>query len=246
MANTSPDVSLPHRSLADIVTADIRTAAVFDRLGLDYCCHGHNALEDAAAERGLPIATVLADLQALGPLSAQDHAAAEWTDLDALTGHIVSRHHGYVRQASPVIAAWLDKLVERHGNRHPELNDIRAAFTLLADDMAVHMVKEENILFPFIDGLAAASRAGGRLPSGPFGTILNPIRMMEEDHRQAGDQLAQLRALTNHYTPPADGCTTYRLCYEELAKFEADLHRHVHLENNVLFPRAVELEEGLA
>jgi regulator of cell morphogenesis and NO signaling len=107
------------------------------------------------------------------------------------------------------------------------------------------MVKEEHILFPYIDALAAASRAGGRLPSSPFGTILNPIGMMEAEHRHAGDQLETLRRLTDAYTPPADGCTTYRLCYEELARFEADLHRHVHLENNVLFPRAVELEREL-
>jgi regulator of cell morphogenesis and NO signaling len=246
MVNASSALPLLHQSLADIVTGDVRTAAVFDRVGLDYCCRGHHSLEEAAAERGLPIAQVVAALDALGPLSPQNHAAAEWTDLAALTSHIVSHHHAYVRQASPLIAGWLDKLVSRHGERHPELKDVRIAFTDLAGEMAVHMVKEENILFPFVDALAAASRAGGRLPAGPFGTVLNPIRMMEEDHRHAGDELARIRALTNDYAPPSDACTTYRLCYEELAKYEADLHRHVHLENNVLFPRAIELEGGLA
>jgi regulator of cell morphogenesis and NO signaling len=246
MATDSSGVSLIHQSLADIVTADVRTAAVFDRLGLDYCCHGHHSLEEAAAARGLPIPQVLTDIAALGPVRPQDHLAGEWTDLAALTSHIVSRHHGYVRQASPVISGWLDKLVSRHGQRHPELERVQSAFRELAGDMAVHMVKEENILFPFVDALAAASRTGGRLPAGPFGTVLNPIRMMEEDHRHAGDELARIRELTDNYTQPPDACTTYRLCYEELAKYEADLHRHVHLENNVLFPRAVELEHGLA
>ena len=245
MANSSSSVSWLGQSLVDIVTADVRTAAVFDRVGLDYCCHGHHTLEEAAAERGLPIPDLLADLEALGPLSPQDQAAAVWTDLDALTRHIVSRHHHYVREITPVFHGWFDKLAARHGARHPELTEVQATFKRLAEDLATHMVKEENILFPFIDALAAANRAGGRLPSGPFGTILNPIRMMEEDHRQAGDDLAHLRTLTNGYLPPPDACTTYRLCYEELARFESDLHRHVHLENNVLFPRALEIERGL-
>jgi regulator of cell morphogenesis and NO signaling len=151
-----------------------------------------------------------------------------------------------VREHTPVIAAYLDKLVSRHGERHPELAQVRAIFTSLAEEMAAHMMKEENILFPFIELLAVSSRKGGRLPAGPFGTVLNPVRMMEEDHREAGEMLAQLRTLTNGYTPPDDGCTTYRLCFKELADFEADLHRHIHLENSVLFPQAVDVERRLS
>jgi regulator of cell morphogenesis and NO signaling len=228
--------------LADIVTADVRTAAVLDRAGLDYCCHGHQTLEDAAAAKGVSAAAVLAELDTLGPAAPADRTIGLEAELDALTEHIMATHHAYVREAAPRIQGWLEKLAARHGDRHPELREIRATFDWLSRDLGAHMIKEENILFPHIDALAAASRAGGRLPASPFGTILNPIGMMEEEHRHAGDQLESLRRLTRDYTPPEDGCTTYRLCYEELARFEGDLHRHVHAENNVLFPRAIELE----
>lgn len=240
------EAPLTHQSLASIVTADVRTAAVFDRLGLDYCCRGHQTLEEAAHERNLPVADVLSDLDALGPADRATDAIGDWTDLAVLTRHIVERHHAYVRQISPVIQAWLEKLVARHGDRHWELSEIRAVFDELSNELRVHMVKEENILFPFVEALADAGRAGTSLPAGPFGTILNPIRVMEEEHRQAGDLTERLRALTHDYVPPPDGCRTMRLCYEELARYEADLHRHVHLENTVLFPRAVELERELA
>jgi regulator of cell morphogenesis and NO signaling len=238
--------TLSHQTLADIVTADTRIAAVFDRAGLDYCCHGHQALEDAAAERGVPLDDVLAEIIALGPPSAEARALNETTELDAITSHIVSHHHRYVRESTPIIEQWLAKLVSRHGPRHPELRDVQTTFKDVADEMRVHMVKEENLLFPYIDALAAAARESRTAAPSPFGTILNPIRVMEEDHRHAGDQLDRLRQLTNAYTAPADGCRTFTLCYEELGKFAADLHRHVHLENNVLFPRAVELEQQLA
>lgn len=243
MTVSSP--SLLHQTLADIVTADTRTAAVFDRLGLDYCCHGHNTLEDAARERGVTPDDVLKRLEALGP-RGHEHETKEWPSLDELTAYIVAHHHGYVRDSTPTITAWLEKLVSRHGSRHPELADVRAAFAGVASEMATHMMKEENILFPYIDALAAAAQTGWRMPASPFGTILNPIRVMEEDHRHAGDGLARLRELTGDYQPPEDACTTFRACYEELARFAADLHRHVHLENNVLFPRAVALEDELA
>ncbi len=239
------DATLLDRALADIVTADSRTAVVFDRFGLDYCCHGHQTLADASARAGIPVDTVLGDLSGLGPADAKD-AVADWKELDDLSRYIVNRHHGYVREHAAVIAAYLDKLVARHGERHSELAEVRAIFTSLSAEMAAHMMKEENILFPFIELLAINSRMGGRLPEGPFGTVMNPVRMMEEDHREAGDLLAQLRHLTGAYTPPADGCTTYRLCYTELADFEADLHRHIHLENSVLFPQALELERRLS
>ncbi len=246
MGKASSIPPLGERTLAEIVTADTRTAAVFDRAGLDYCCHGQQTLEDAAANRRLPLAPVLAEIEALGTASPDDDGPRMDADLDLLTRDVVRRHHQYVRDRAPAIAQWLDKLVDRHGARHPELGEVRAAFRALARDLDSHMLKEENILFPYIEALAAASRTGGRLPGTPFGTILNPIRMMEEDHQEAGGLLEELRTLTSGYTPPADACTTYRLCYDELARFEADLHRHVHLENNVVFPRAIDLEHGLA
>jgi regulator of cell morphogenesis and NO signaling len=234
------------RSLADLVSEDARAATVFEQFGLDYCCQGCRSVEEAAADRGAPIAEVLAALAALGAPPSENTRPIAQADLDELTHHIVARHHRYVREACPTIGGWLKKLVTRHGDRHPELDEVRKTFVDLQDELLGHMVKEENVLFPFIDDLARANRNGQRPMRGPFGTILNPVRVMESDHALAGELMARLRVLTNGYEPPPDACATYRVCYLELARFERDLHAHVHLENNILFPRAVELESSLA
>lgn len=242
--DAGPHSAFGQRTLGDLVSENPRTAAVFDGLGLDYCCHGHQTLAEATETRGLALPAVLKALAHVGQPTPDDRSVVE-QDLDALTKYIVHRHHEYVRETGPAIRAWLDKLVNRHGARHPELADIRRVFVELHDELSTHMVKEEHILFPFIDDLAAAKRTGGQLPRGPFGTILNPVRVMEHDHALVGDLMSQLRTMTSGFTPPADACRTYQLCFAELANFERDLHRHVHLENNVLFVRAVELEADL-
>jgi regulator of cell morphogenesis and NO signaling len=239
-----PTSPLEQRTLGELVSENPRTAAVFDGIGLDYCCRGHQTLAEAIASRGLPLPAVLEAIGAAGQPTADEQSIAD-LELDDLTRHIVSRHHQYIRDMSPAISAWLDKLVARHGTRHPELAEIRLKFLALNEELTAHMMKEEHILFPFIDELAAARRSGARLPRGPFGTVLNPVRVMEHDHRQVGDLMAELRAATGGFTPPADACRTYQLCFAELANFEQDLHKHIHLENNVLFPQAVEIEAAL-
>jgi regulator of cell morphogenesis and NO signaling len=212
---------------------------------LDYCCGGHQTLAEASARLHLPLAPIVDALAALGAPDPAD-ADRRWTELDALTRHIVDRHHKYVREIIPAIDAWLAKLVSRHGQRHPELADVWHTFSELAQELTSHMAKEESLLFPAIADLAAAGRTTGRLPASPFGTVLYPVRAMEDEHRAAGDLIARIRTLSGNYTPPDDACTTYRLCYGELQRFQADLVEHVHLENNVLFPRALELERQLA
>lgn len=239
-----PISPLEQRTLGELVTDYPRMAAIFDGLGLDYCCRGHQTLADAAANRGLPLPAVLQAIDPAAQPAADEPSIADF-DLDALTRYIVDRHHRYVREMSPAISAWLDKLVTRHGTRHPELAEIRSRFAALKDELMAHMMKEEHILFPFIDELAAARRSGSRLPRGPFGTVINPVRVMEHDHRQVGDLMAELRVATGGFTPPTDACRTYQTCFAELANFEQDLHRHIHLENHVLFPRAIETETAL-
>ena len=166
-------------------------------------------------------------------------------DLDLLVEHVVTRHHVYVRETIPDLTAWLETLVDHHGARQPALADVQKTFLALANDLLAHMAKEENVLFPFVRALAVAARKGEGLPPGPFGTILHPIRVMNRDHRVAGDLLERLHRLTDGYVPPADACETYRLCFTELARFDADLRRHIHLEDRVLFPRALTLEAAL-
>ncbi len=222
---------------------DSRAAGIFDRAGLDYCCHGHDTLEDAAAAGHVPLDSIVEALEALDPSTNAELPAN--ADLDQLTRYVVTRHHAYVREATITVAAWLEKLVARHGARHAELAEIRAAFAALSSDLLDHMRKEEVMLFPFIDALAIAARSAATPPPTPFGSLVNPIRVMEADHRDAGGLLSRIRELTHAFQPPPHACTTFRLCYQELEKFEADLHRHVHLENYILFPRAVALEAAL-
>ena len=243
MSNVS--ASILQTRLADLVRQDPRLTPVFDRFGLDYCCRGQRTLQEASTEHCVPVSEVLDELQALGPKADDSDGASEWPDLRDLIHHIVTRHHRYVREHQPVIEALLDKLSNRHGDRHPELHEVRAVFGVLAKEMVQHMDKEENILFPFIESLCQTSATAQARPGSPFGTILNPIRAMEHEHLAAGTMLARIRTLTGGFQPPADGCMSYRLCFQELADFESDLHKHVHLENYVLFPRAAALETTL-
>jgi regulator of cell morphogenesis and NO signaling len=242
---TLPALPLTDRTLGEIVNDDSRAALVLERFGLDYCCGGQQTLAEASADSSLPLAPIVDALAALGAPDPDD-ADRRWTDLDALARHIIDRHHRYVREMIPAIDTWLAKLVSRHGKRHPELAVIWQTFSELSKELTSHMAKEETLLFPAISDLAAARRGSGRLPASPFGTVLHPVRAMEDEHRAAGELLGRLRTLTANYTPPDDACTTYRLCYGELQRFQADLVQHVHLENNVLFPRALELERQLA
>jgi regulator of cell morphogenesis and NO signaling len=236
--------ALLDRSLGDLVTERAQTAIVFERFGLDYCCHGRQTLADAARQRGVPTDALLDALGGL-PDDDNDGEAPATADLDELTRYIIAHHHGYIRSTTPMLTTWLDKLVDRHGGSHPELVNVRATFHRLADELFMHMGKEENILFPYIDAMAASKRAGGSVPRGPFGTVANPVRVMEDDHTLAGELAEELRVVTHGFTAPEDGCRTYRLCYDELSRFVLDLHRHVHLENHVLFPRAIALEQAL-
>jgi len=236
--------SILQTRLADLVQDDPRITPVLDRFGLDYCCRGYRTLQEASIDQAIPVSEILEELEAIGPRPDNDDSAAAWTDLPGLVQHIVTTHHRYVREHLPVLQALLEKLVKRHGAGHPELIEVREALDALSEEMLQHMNKEENILFPYIETLAGTSTGQPR-PVSPFGTILNPIRAMEQEHLEAGDLLARLRRLTNGYQPPADACMSYRLCFDGLAKFEADLHQHVHLENYVLFPRAIALETAL-
>jgi regulator of cell morphogenesis and NO signaling len=234
------------QTIGEIVAEDYRSAAVFERYGLDFCCGGKQTLDEACRARGVDAARVTADLKAIDG-SAPD-ASLRVTDwpLDALIDHIVIRHHRYVRGALPVLIAHTAKIARVHGDRRPELLEVARLVEEIAHEMTQHMVKEEEILFPYVRGLVEADRAGDPIGPSPFGTVQNPIRMMEREHEMTGDAVSRIRELTDAYQPPETACTTYRVCFQELQQFERDLHRHVHLENHVLFPGAQRLEERLA
>lgn len=237
--------NLSKRMIKDMVTEDFRTAAVFEKYSIDFCCGGKKPLEAACQEQGINVDDVLTDLRNLDQLAGSAGSRfADW-DLDLLAEYIVQNHHQYLRRIIPSLSAHTEKIARVHGKNHPELLPIAEQFAAVANELAGHMMKEERILFPYISLLASAKRTGTPAERPPFQTLRNPISMMEAEHQSAGDGLAFIRNASKGYTVPADGCTTYRVTYQELEEFERDLHQHVHLENNILFPKAIELEEQL-
>ena len=215
----------------------------FEKLGIDYCCGGSRTLSDACAAVNIPLDAALSRLQEA--MTSPKPQAQDWHNapLADLIDHIKSAHHVFVREECPRIQALAAKVVGVHGERHPELKQVQQVFTALAQELHVHLMKEEQILFPYIVRLEESSIAREPAPPSCFGTITNPVRMMMSEHDGAGEALRALRTVTKDYTVPEDACISYRTLYEALQGFEADLHQHIHLENNILFPRAVAMEE---
>ena len=230
-------------TIGDIVAADFRTASVFEQFGIDFCCGGRRSLEDACRAASADTSAVIQALVAL-PTDGVDDEDVSRGPLDRLIEHITATHHAYVRSALPAISSYLARLREAHGASHPELTRIAMVWHDVSRDLQQHMVKEEHVLFPYVRDLVEHAEQDCGMLQSPFGTVKNPIRMMEQEHREAADELRIIHELTDGFTAPADGCTTYAVCMAELRRFERDLHRHVHLENNVLFPRAIELENA--
>jgi regulator of cell morphogenesis and NO signaling len=231
-------------TVGDIVAGDFRSAAVFHEFGIDFCCGGKRVLEDVCRERQIDPDVVLdAISRACSAPSSAPHFD-EWAP-ETLIAFIVDKHHGYVRRALPSLTANTQKLANAHGKRHPELPEVARLTQAVAVEMLSHMAKEECVLFPYIAEIADAVREHRPIPEPPFGTIENPIRMMEHEHESTGAAIARIRELTSGYQVPPDGCTTYRVALQQLAEFERDLHAHVHLENNILFPRAKALAGAL-
>jgi regulator of cell morphogenesis and NO signaling len=228
-----PPVSLD-RSLGELVAERPARARVLELAGLDYCCHGRRSLRDAAAAAGLDPVEV-----ALHLADVTDVADAEVDALDPvpLTEHIVSTHHAYLHEELPLLDALAGKVRDAHGARHPELVEVARLVSELRSDLEPHLAREEQVLFPAIRKLA-----DGGEHSFPFGAISSPIRVMLAEHDRAGELLSQLRTAAVGYVVPADGCGSYQALYGRLADLEADTHRHIHLENNVLFPAV--LDEG--
>src|SRR4029079_6045299 len=232
-------------TIRDIVANDFRTAAVFQRHGIDFCCKGDRSIQDACRNGRVTAEQVLKDIAEATETPPTGGARFNSWDLSTLTSYIVGNHHSLVRQAMPVLLTHTKKVAAVHGDRHPELPEVARLFNEVAVEMTSHMAKEEQILFPCIVGLEEASRGVGGRPSAPFGTVRNPIRMMEMEHESAGDAMARIRSLTAGDAIPDGACTTYRVCLQELEAFERDLHEHVHLENNILFPKAARLEAAV-
>jgi regulator of cell morphogenesis and NO signaling len=218
------------------------TSRVFERLGIDYCCGGNHPLEQACHERQIDPEKVLAQLQSV--LDRGESTSANWLEapLATLCDHIEVTHHAYLKSELPRLTEIVAKVVRVHGADHPELQGVQQALAELRAELEPHMFKEEQILFPAIRWLERSSAA----PAFPFGTIANPIRMMEHEHDGAGNGLRQIRELTRDFEVPEGACNTYRAMLDGLHTLEQDMHQHVHKENNILFPRAIAREAELA
>ena len=229
--------------LKDIALANPAARQTLDDAGLAYCCgRGGKSLYEACLQATISADEILKRLSENSKNVGPDDVDWMVAPLSDLTAHIRGKHHGYVRESLPRVQAMLDKVVARHGQNHPEVVEIRGIFMEVGDEMLTHMRKEEQVLFPYIDALDAAAKTHTSVEPPFFRTVKNPIHTMMKEHDASGELVKQIRSLSCLYTPPMSACTTLRALYQSLKEFDADLHRHVHLENNVLFPRAVDLE----
>ncbi len=230
-------------TIGEMVVADYRKAEVFRKYGMDYCCGGKKPLEEACRKKGLDPQAVQKELDELDLMPSKPQQDFEHWPLDELADHIVEHHHRYVADALPMLYELTAKVARVHGERHPELVKIAQHFNAVAEELEMHMLKEERILFPYIQQMAVAQRDGAPMPTPVFGSVENPIKMMEAEHESAGGGLEEIRQLSSDYTPPLDACTSYQVLFAKLNEFEQDLHQHVHLENNLLFPKAIAMEK---
>jgi regulator of cell morphogenesis and NO signaling len=217
---------------------------VFEEFGIDYCCGGHKALTQACRERALEPSVILAALDAAR--EPAEKLGIDWSNvgLDSLCEHIVTKHHASIRAEVPRLMQFAQQVVARHGDRHPELVEVQELVRALGEELMAHIGKEEAVLFPYITNLVRNLTQCGPPAMGCFGTVKAPIRVMLADHEAAGELMAQIREASGNYTAPAGACPTWQGFYLTLDEFERDLHQHVHLENNILFPQAIELEES--
>lgn len=225
-------------TIGDIVSRYPSLLRVLDQMGIDYCCGGKSILEDVCREKGLDVKTLMVTLEAAAgapDASVVDAASMSLTDL---ADHIEQTHHAYLRTELPRLDTLTEKVASVHGDRDSRLAEVRGTFLGLADELLRHLTKEEQVLFPMIRQLETSETT----PQFHCGTLANPIRQMELEHDSAGDALAGLRGLTDDFTPPEWGCNSFRSMLDGLARLEADLHQHIHKENNVLFPRALDME----
>ena len=235
---------ITEKTVRELVLENVGATKVFERLGIDYCCGGNQTLEQACLAANVPVDQVLKSLeeeQLSSPANSKDR---NWQTepLGDLVSHITTTHHKYTREETARLALLFDKVCSVHGANHPELLELRDIFTGLTRELTVHLMKEEMVLFPYIVRMEEAVIEKAPILPPPFGTVQNPVAMMEYEHDSAGHALRAMREISQGYTAPVDACVSYQTLYKALAELEADLHQHIHLENNILFPRAIEME----
>jgi regulator of cell morphogenesis and NO signaling len=234
------------KTVRELAVENPHATRVFEQFGIDYCCGGGRTLSLACAEKGVLVEEVRKAISNGESAEVERQTEQDWTqrELRVLIDHITATHHVYVRQETVRIHQLLDKVAAKHGEKHPEVIRIQETFSALSAELTSHLMKEENVLFPYIVQLEKATATGLPSPRPTFGSVKSPIHMMELEHASAGEALRSLREDSNNYTAPEDACATFQASYLALRAFEADLHQHIHLENNILFPKAIALENS--
>jgi regulator of cell morphogenesis and NO signaling len=233
-----------NQKVGEIVADNFNLAQIFKKHDIDFCCNGNRTVVDACNSSQVDIDEVLSQLE---QESIQSHSERDFASMNQheLIDYILENHHKYVEEKIPQIKEYLTKVTEVHGKQHEELFDVKSIFEESAGELAAHMKKEEIILFPFVKKLEDAVENGSEPPTPGFGTVENPINMMKDDHSEEGERFAKIQDLTNNYTTPKDGCNTYEVTLKMLKEFHNDLLQHIHLENNILFPRALAMEKAV-
>lgn len=238
--------AIQKKEIGQFVAEDFRTAVVFSEYGIDFCCRGNRPLDEVCNKKNIALEEILEKLNVSSTNVQHNTQAYNTWPLDLLATYIEKTHHRYVESKIPVLFQFLDKLCKVHGERHPKLIEINGLFKEVAGELAQHMKKEELVLFPRIKKMVKRVEENTPLEPAHFGTVQNPISMMEHEHDAAGEIFRKIASLTNNYTPPEDACNTYRVAFSMLDEFEKDLHLHIHLENNILFPKALKMEQKLS
>jgi len=233
--------NLASEKVSKIVAGNYKTAQVFTAHGIDFCCNGGIPLEEACESKGADISEILKELSVIG--SEAEDLKFKDMPMDELANYIVDNHHTYVRKSIPALLVYLEKIASVHGENHPELLKIARLFRQSSAGLAAHMEKEARILIHF--NYELSKTGDGKVSKPHFGHIENPIALMKEEHENEGARFREIAALSDNYTPPGDACQTYHVAYRMLNDFESDLHKHIHLENNILFPKAVDSYEDL-
>ena len=228
-------------TVSELVLEMPAAARVFEKMGIDYCCGGQRSLADACANAGVEFRDLQIELTLAGRAQPTE-PNFQTTTLENLINHIVIKHHSFTRREIARLKALSDKVCMAHGENHPELLEIYVSFRELGADLETHMTKEERVLFPYVIRMEAAAKQQVPLFRPSFGTVANPVRLMMLEHDRAGELLKKIRRLSSDYATPADACVSYKTLYAALEELEKDLHQHIHLENNILFPKAVEME----
>ncbi len=226
--------------VGDVVKANYKTAQLFDKNKIDFCCGGGITIREACIKSGADMEQLLPELKMMVTLNDPDSKYMDGMELDELCDYIEKRHHTYVNDNIPFLRQKLEKLCDVHGANHSELFEVQELFDATAGNLTTHMQKEEILVFPLIRKMVKLNREGSDFEK-IYEDVKKNIALLDDEHQAEGERFVKIAEVTSSYTVPADGCTTYRITYQTLSDFEQDLHRHIHLENNILFVKALQL-----